>query len=327
MENALRDFRLAGVDLPAERKSPLPRSGAAARAARHQILGERPRCRARLLRAASTDESELARTAADRASIGPPPMRARPNRPGWLFKLDQPTYMTVMTSAESGHLRRDIYEAWVTRASELGPVRGPLRQQPDHRRDPAAAPRACAAPGISRTSPTMRLATRMAKSSKQVLGVPGRSGAALPPGGAARVLGSRGIRGAQARGLGPRVLRRAAAGEPLQGVAGGAAPLLPASQGAVRAVRGDRAAVRHHGPRAARRQRLASERALLRSRRRDGRIVARLLSRSLFARREAQRRVDGRVRRSRSRSPRAGPPGRAIWCAISPRRSAPRPRC
>ena len=56
------------------------------------------------------------------------PMRARPTSTGWLFKLDQPTYMTVMASAESEQLRRDIYEAWVTRASDQGPSAGTLRQ-------------------------------------------------------------------------------------------------------------------------------------------------------------------------------------------------------
>ena len=59
-----------------------------------------------------------------------------------------------MTSAESAQLRRDIYEAWVTRGSELGPERRALRQQcrssPRYCRCVTSS-RSCSA---SRTTPT-----------------------------------------------------------------------------------------------------------------------------------------------------------------------------
>ena len=45
-------------------------------------------------------------------------------KPGWLFKLDQPTYLAMVTHADDADLRRDFYEAWTTRASELGPDAG-----------------------------------------------------------------------------------------------------------------------------------------------------------------------------------------------------------
>src|ERR1700732_4514770 len=70
-----------------------------------------------------TDGAELAglpSNAIDRAAAD----AREANQTGWLFKLDQPTYMTVMTSAESEQLRRDIYEGWVTRGSDLGPSAG-----------------------------------------------------------------------------------------------------------------------------------------------------------------------------------------------------------
>src|SRR5215467_8735885 len=44
--------------------------------------------------------------------------------PGWLLCLDQPTYLAVVTDAESEPLRRAFYEAWTTRASERGPDAG-----------------------------------------------------------------------------------------------------------------------------------------------------------------------------------------------------------
>ena len=107
------------------------------------------------------------------------------NQPGWLFKLDQPTYMTVMASAESEQLRRDIYEAWVTRASELGPSAGRFDNNPHHRRDPAAAPRTRPTAGI-RQLRRLRARDPHGEEQQASAGVPRRSGAALPAGGARR---------------------------------------------------------------------------------------------------------------------------------------------
>jgi oligopeptidase A len=42
------------------------------------------------------------------------------NLDGYLFGLDQPTYVSVVTDAESETLRRVFYEAWTTRAAGLG---------------------------------------------------------------------------------------------------------------------------------------------------------------------------------------------------------------
>jgi len=43
---------------------------------------------------------------------------------GWVLTLDQPTYVAVVTDAESDVLRRAFYEAWSTRASDQGPNAG-----------------------------------------------------------------------------------------------------------------------------------------------------------------------------------------------------------
>jgi oligopeptidase A len=43
---------------------------------------------------------------------------------GWWLTLDQPTYQAVITHAHAASLRRDVYEAWVTRASDQGPLAG-----------------------------------------------------------------------------------------------------------------------------------------------------------------------------------------------------------
>jgi oligopeptidase A len=167
VENALRDFRLAGVDLPADKQvryrevaQRLAQLGTkfaenvldAARAfTRHVGNGG-------MLAGLPPNTVDRAAADAREAGLG-----------GWLFKLDQPTYVTIMASAETEELRRDVYEAWVTRASDLGPSA--------HRFDNRAI--------IAEILPLRHelslllgfknyadyaLATRMAKSSKQVLG-------------------------------------------------------------------------------------------------------------------------------------------------------------
>jgi len=166
LENALRDFRLAGVDLPADRKARyreiMQRLAQLATKFSENVLDA-----GRAYSRSVTDGTELAglpANALDRAGAD----AREANQAGWLFKLDQPTYMTVMTSAESAQLRRDIYEAWVTRGSELGPSAGrfdnnaviaeilPLRHE-------------LAQLLGFKSFADYALATRMAKSSKQVI--------------------------------------------------------------------------------------------------------------------------------------------------------------
>jgi oligopeptidase A len=166
LENALRDFRLAGVDLPAERKARyrevVQRLAQLATKFSENVLDA-----ARDFTRSVTEESELAglpASAVDRAAH----VARESNRSGWLFKLDQPTYMTIMTSAESAQLRRDIYEAWVTRASELGP--SAKRFDNNAIIDEILALRHELASLLGyQNFADYALATRMAKSSKQVL--------------------------------------------------------------------------------------------------------------------------------------------------------------
>ena len=58
---------------------------------------------------------------------------------GWLFGLDQPTYVAVVTDGESAPLRRAFYEAWATRALGPGAERRTVRQRRGDGGHPAAA--------------------------------------------------------------------------------------------------------------------------------------------------------------------------------------------
>ena len=126
VENALRDFRLAGVSLPPDRK---------------QRFGE---VMERLATAqAKFDENVLDATNAwsrhvtDEREIEGLPANARhraraaaAGKDGWVLSLDPPTYQAVMTHCANEALRREVYEAWVTRASDRGPHGGQWDNSP-----------------------------------------------------------------------------------------------------------------------------------------------------------------------------------------------------
>ena len=167
VENALRDFRLAGVNLPADRKQRF-REVMQRLAQLGTKFSENVLDAARAYTRAVTDEAELAglpANAVDRAAAD-----ARDaQHSGWLFKLDQPTYTTIMTCAENPQLRRDIYEAWVTRASELGPSAGRFDNNPLIAEILPLRHELAQLVGFE-TFADYALATRMAKSRQQVLG-------------------------------------------------------------------------------------------------------------------------------------------------------------
>jgi oligopeptidase A len=118
VDNALRDFRLSGAELPAEKK---PRFAA--------IQEELARLEAKfsenVLDATNAwtitleDESRLKGIPADVLE----PAReaaAKDGKRGWKFTLQAPSYLPVMQYAEDRALREQMYRANATRASEFG---------------------------------------------------------------------------------------------------------------------------------------------------------------------------------------------------------------
>ena len=113
LSHALRDFRLAGVALPEEARArfkDLMKQLAQRQAAFEQNLMDAPDA----FKHHEADEKNLA---------GIPDMilhRAKElaeaqGRPGWLLTLDHPTYLAVMTHADSEDLRARYSEAWGNR--------------------------------------------------------------------------------------------------------------------------------------------------------------------------------------------------------------------
>ena len=64
---------------------------------------------------------------------------------GWILTLDQPTYVAVVTDAESPELRRAFYEAWTHARLRPGSERRALGQLRGDGGDPAPAARGRAA--------------------------------------------------------------------------------------------------------------------------------------------------------------------------------------
>ncbi len=116
VEHALRNFRLAGVDLPDDKKQRF-------KAAIEELAQLGARFEQNVLDSMAawtwheTDAAKLAglpaqvreQAAHNAAAVG---------REGWLFHLDQPTYVGVVTHAQDRDLRHRLYRAWVTRASD-----------------------------------------------------------------------------------------------------------------------------------------------------------------------------------------------------------------
>jgi len=122
LERALEDFRLSGVGLPPERKQRF-------KEVQQQLAQLGAKFEENVLDAMNawsrrvTDPAEL-------SGINPVIVEQARTRAaekgleGWLFLLEQPSYVAVMQDCDSETLRRDFYEAWSTRASDRGPSAG-----------------------------------------------------------------------------------------------------------------------------------------------------------------------------------------------------------
>ena len=116
--HALREFRLAGVDLPDSDKTRF-REIMRELAGTHAAFDHNVQDAQDAWRLPIDDERRLEglpghfrrRAAADASEAG---------HEGWLLKLDFPTYETVMKHAEDRSLREELYHAWVTRGSDQG---------------------------------------------------------------------------------------------------------------------------------------------------------------------------------------------------------------
>ena len=122
LERALRDFRLAGVALDAPRKARFK-----------SVISELAQLQAKFEEQVLDATNAWSHTVVDAAQLAglnagiveQAAQRAQQaGVAGWVLGLDQPTYVAVVTDAESAELRRVFYAAWCTRASDKGPTAG-----------------------------------------------------------------------------------------------------------------------------------------------------------------------------------------------------------
>ena len=122
ISNALRDFRLSGIDLGQRDKD------------RYKELQQRlsklqTRYEENLLDATHgwtrpvTDKTLLDGLPDTALELAAETARRR-DQAGWLFTLEYPSYQPVMTYADDRQFRQEMYTAYNTRASELGPNAG-----------------------------------------------------------------------------------------------------------------------------------------------------------------------------------------------------------
>lgn len=122
LENALRDFHLSGIDLPPDRQDRF-------RTIDRELSRLASKFSENLLDATHAwykpirDETQLAGLPESARALAKQTAELR-GETGWVLTLDFPSYQPVMTYADDPALRREIYEAYTTRASELGPHAG-----------------------------------------------------------------------------------------------------------------------------------------------------------------------------------------------------------
>ncbi len=167
VDNALRDFRLAGVDLPDDKKKRFVElsmklseltSGFSDRVLDATMAWNK----------LVTDESDLAGLPESALAIAKQQAEAKGHENGWLLNLDFPCYFPVMTYCDNQALREEMYTAYVTRASEQGPNAGEFDNSESINQILAARAELAKLLGFA-TYADYSLATKMAQDPAEVL--------------------------------------------------------------------------------------------------------------------------------------------------------------
>ncbi|MGR9074381.1 MAG: M3 family metallopeptidase, partial [Gammaproteobacteria bacterium] len=166
VQNALRDFRLSGIDLDEDQKRrykeiSLELSNLASKFEENVLDATNAWSKSveqeSLLSGLPETALRLARQAAERAG-----------ETGWLLNLEFPSYLAVMTYADNRELRREMYSAFSTRASDQGPDAGRWDNTEVMEKTLALRHEKARLLGFSNYA-ELSLATKMAESPQQVV--------------------------------------------------------------------------------------------------------------------------------------------------------------
>jgi oligopeptidase A len=122
VDDALRDFRLAGVDLPPEKKTRF-------RTVMQELTQLEAKFEDNVLDATQGRVIQVTDTACTAgipaAALARAAQEAQERKlEGWVFTLDYPAYSAVVIHADDRGLRQEMYAAYMTRASDQGPDAG-----------------------------------------------------------------------------------------------------------------------------------------------------------------------------------------------------------
>ncbi|SDL47078.1 oligopeptidase A [Modicisalibacter muralis] len=166
VDNTLRDFRLAGVDLPADEKRRYgeiqSRLSAICNTYSNHVLDATQAWHKDIDDAAVLDG--LPQSALDTLKAN----AEAKNASGYRITLDFPSFFPVVTYANDRELRREVYTAFVTRASDQGPQAGEYDNAPAIEEILALRCELVKLLGFD-TYADFSLATKMADSPRQVL--------------------------------------------------------------------------------------------------------------------------------------------------------------
>lgn len=166
VENALRDFRLSGIALDARDKTRY-----------RELMQELSLLTARFEQNLLDATQAWSRHVEDESLLAGLPELARAmarqtaqqrGQEGWLFTLEYPSYSALMTYADDRGLRREMYEAFVTRASDQGPHAGRWDNGPVMERILALRHEEARLLGFANYA-ERSLATKMARDTRQVV--------------------------------------------------------------------------------------------------------------------------------------------------------------
>ncbi|MFT7383648.1 MAG: oligopeptidase A [Urechidicola sp.] len=167
LDNALRDFRLSGIDLSAadqQRFAAINKRLAALSGQFNDNVLDATMAWSKLI----TDVSEL--PGLPPSALAQAKQRAEQlDMQGYLLTLEFPSYSPVMSYCENAVLRREMYEAYVTRASDQGPHAGQWDNSAVMHEILSLEKEKASLLGHENFA-ALSLATKMAESTDQVLG-------------------------------------------------------------------------------------------------------------------------------------------------------------
>ncbi len=128
IDNTMRDFRLSGIDLNEEQQSRYKAlmeelSALTSKFEEHILDASRAWTKVVDNEAALAGLPDSAKAMAQQSA-------AQREQQGWLFTLEFPSYLAVMTYADDRAFRKEMYTAFVTRASDQGPHAGQWDNSP-----------------------------------------------------------------------------------------------------------------------------------------------------------------------------------------------------